>query len=329
MDYRFTPEEDAFRTEVRTFLRSEIPADWDFDPFELTGDTWDFAREFTKKLAAKGWVAPAWPKEYGGQGMGYMKQVVLSEELAYSRAPNTALIGVTYAGPTLIVYGNEEQKKQFIPGITSADIVWCQGYSEPNAGSDLASLQTRAVRDGDDYIINGTKIWSSNAHKANWCFFLARTDTEAPKHKGISYFITPMDAPGISVRPLVNMADEHVFNEIVFDNVRVPVKYLVGEENRGWYIGMTTLDFERSNISTAAQYRRTFEQLVEYVKQQGARSEEPGNGAASNGSRDGTQAKLAELAIENQVGRYLSYPGASMQSRGQIPNYDATAPKVS
>ena len=328
MDYRFTDEEESFRAEVREFLRAELPEDWDFDPFELTEDKWDFARQFTTKLATKGWVAPAWPQEYGGQGMPYMQQVVLSEEIAYHRAPNTSLIGVTYAGPTIIVYGNDDQKKQFLPGITSGGIVWCQGYSEPNAGSDLASLQTRAVKDGDDYIINGTKIWSSNAHKANWCFFLARTDTEAPKHKGISYFITPMDAPGISVRPLVNMADEHVFNEIVFDNVRVPVKYLVGEENRGWYIGMTTLDFERSNISTAAQYRRTFEQLVEYVKQQGARSEEPGNGAASNGSRDGTQAKLAELAIENQVGRYLSYRVASMQSHGQIPNYESSAAKV-
>ena len=324
MDYRFTDEEESFRTEVRQFLRSELPEEWDFDPFELTEDKWDFARDFTKKLAGKGWVAPAWPHEYGGQGMPYMKQVVLSEEIAYHRAPNTSLIGVTYAGPTIIVYGNDDQKKQFLPGITSGDIVWCQGYSEPNAGSDLASLQTRAVKDGDDYIINGTKIWSSNAHKANWCFFLARTDTEAPKHKGISYFITPMDAPGISVRPLVNMADEHVFNEIIFDNVRVPVKYLVGEENRGWYIGMTTLDFERSNISTAAQYRRTFEQLVDYVKN-------GTNGSSrTNGDEAGTsvKAKLADLAIENQVGRYLSYRVASMQSRGQIPNYESSAAKV-
>ena len=324
MDYRFTDEEESFRTEVRQFLRSELPEDWDFDPFELTEDKWDFARDFTKKLAGKGWVAPAWPQEYGGQGMPYMRQVVLSEEIAYHRAPNTSLIGVTYAGPTIIVYGNDDQKKQFLPGITSGDIVWCQGYSEPNAGSDLASLQTRAVKDGDDYIINGTKIWSSNAHKANWCFFLARTDTEAPKHKGISYFITPMDAPGISVRPLVNMADEHVFNEIIFDNVRVPVKYLIGEENRGWYIGMTTLDFERSNISTAAQYRRTFEQLVDYVKN-------GTNGSSrTNGDEAGTsvKAKLADLAIENQVGRYLSYRVASMQSRGQIPNYESSAAKV-
>jgi alkylation response protein AidB-like acyl-CoA dehydrogenase len=323
MDYRFTDEEESFRSEVRTFLRSELPQDWDFDPFELTEDKWDFAREFTKKLAGKGWVAPAWPVEYGGQGMPYMKQVVLSEEIAYHRAPNTSLIGVTYAGPTVIVYGNEEQKKQFLPGITSGEIVWCQGYSEPNAGSDLASLQTRAVKDGDDYIINGTKIWSSNAHKANWCFFLARTDMDAPKHKGITYFMTPMDTPGISVRPLVNMADEHVFNEIVFDNVRVPVKYLVGEENRGWYIGMTTLDFERSNISTAAQYRRTFEQLVEYVKEEGSRKKEE-----ENGHHDGVQAKLAELAIENTVGRYLSLRVASMQERGQIPNYESSAAKV-
>jgi alkylation response protein AidB-like acyl-CoA dehydrogenase len=320
MDYRFTDEEESFRAEVRTFLRSELPEDWDFDPFELTEDKWDFARDFTKKLAGKGWVAPAWPQEYGGQGMPYMKQVVLSEEIAYHRAPNTSLIGVTYAGPTVIVYGNEEQKKQFLPGITSGDIVWCQGYSEPNAGSDLASLQTRAVKDGDDYIINGTKIWSSNAHKANWCFFLARTDMDAPKHKGITYFMTPMDTPGISVRPLVNMADEHLFNEIVFDNVRVPVKYLVGEENRGWYIGMTTLDFERSNISTAAQYRRTFEQLLEYVKN--------GTSGTNGTNGDGVKEKLAELAIENQVGRYLSYRVASMQSRGQIPNYESSAAKV-
>ena len=329
MDYRFSPEEEAFRTEVRGFLDREVPADWDFDPFELHDENWDFARQFTTKLAGRGWVAPAWPREYGGQGLDYMKQVVLSEELAYRRAPNTALIGVTYAGPTVIVYGNEEQKQQFLPGITSGEIVWCQGYSEPNAGSDLASLQTRAVKDGDDYIINGTKIWSSNAHKANWCFLLARTDSEAPKHKGISYFMTPMDAPGISVRPLVNMADEHVFNEIVFDNVRVPRKYLVGEENRGWYIGMTTLDFERSNIATAAQYRRTLEQLVGYVLEMGNRKSANGNGAAGLPMPDHRlRAQLADLTIENTVGRYLSYRVASMQSRGQIPNYESSAAKV-
>ena len=321
MDYRFTPEEEAFRQEVRTFLEAELPEDWDYDPFELHDEIWDFARDFTRKLAERKWVAPAWPAEYGGLGLDFMKQVVLSEEMAYRRAPNTSLIGVTYAGPTIIVYGNEEQKRQFLPGITSGDIVGCQGYSEPNAGSDLASLQARALKDGDDYVINGTKIWSSSAHKANWCFFLARTDLDAPKHKGISYFICPMDTPGITVNPLVNMADEHNFNEIVFDNVRVPRKYMVGEENNGWYIGMTTLDFERSNISTAAGYRRTFEQLLTYCA-----------GTKLNGRRvvdqPGIRPRLAETAIEIEVGRYLSYRVASMQARSLIPNYESSAAKV-
>ncbi len=325
MDYRFRPEEEAFRQEVRTFLTSELPPDWDYDPFELFDEVWEFAKGFTHKLAQKGWIAPAWPKQYGGQDLPFMKQVVLSEELAYYRAPNTGYIGVTYAGPTMIVYGTEEQKNEFIPGILSGDIIWCQGYSEPNAGSDLASLEARAVRDGDDYVINGTKIWSSNAHKANWCFLLARTDMDAPKHKGISYFVTPMDAPGISTRPLVNMADEHVFNEILFDNVRIPARYRVGEENRGWYIGMTTLDFERSNISSAAQYRRTLEMLTKYVKE----SAGGGHGAGDLGKdRDATRLALADLAVENEVGRYLSYRVANMQERGQIPNYESSAAKV-
>jgi len=321
MDYRFTPEEEAFRQEVRSFLRAELPEGWDYDPFELHDENWEFALAFTKRLAARKWVAPAWPEEYGGLGLDFMKQVVLSEEMAYHRAPNTSLIGVTYAGPTFIVYGTEEQKRQFLPGITSGEIVWCQGYSEPNAGSDLASLQMTAVKDGDDYVVNGTKIWSSNAHKANWCFFLARTDLEAPKHKGISYFVAPMELPGISVNPLVNMADEHNFNEIVFDNVRVPAKYLVGEENRGWYVGMTTLDFERSNISTAAQHRRSFEQLLGYVR------DERGGSVADG---DGTQLRLrlADVAVEIETGRLLSYRVASMQSKGHIPNYESSAAKV-
>jgi len=321
MDYRFTAEEETFRQEVSTFLKAELPPDWDYDPFELHDENWGFALAFTKKLAGRGWVAPAWPSEYGGLGLDFMKQVVLSEEMAYHRAPNTSLIGVVYAGPTFIVYGTEEQKRQFLPGITSGEIVWCQGYSEPNAGSDLASLQMTAVKDGDDYVVNGTKIWSSNAHKANWCFFLARTDLEAPKHKGISYFVAPMDTPGISVNPLVNMAEEHVFNEIVFDNVRVPAKYLVGEENRGWYVGMTTLDFERSNISTAAQHRRSFEQLVGYIR------DERGGSVADGDGRQ-LRLRLADVAVEIETGRLLSYRVASMQAKGHIPNYESSAAKV-
>ena len=339
MDYRFSPEQEAFRQEVRGFLQAELPADWDYDPFELHDDSWEFARAFTRNVAARKWLAPAWPAEYGGLGMDFLRQVVLAEEMAYRRAPNTSLIGVTYAGPTFIVYGSDEQKRQFLPGITSGEIVWCQGYSEPNAGSDLASLQARAVKDGDDYVVNGTKVWSSNAHKANWCFFLARTDLDAPKHKGISYFVAPMDTPGISVNPLVNMADEHNFNEIVFENVRVPAKYLVGEENRGWYVAMTTLDFERSNISTAAQHRRTFHQLLGYCHDTpaggGSASGGKANGARPDGrpsgriiDQRGVRPRLAEIAIEIEVGRYLSYRVASIQAHGQIPNYESSAAKV-
>ena len=323
MDFRFTAEEEAFRKEVHDFIESECPS-------ELMGKGVNFFEQAPKliewrgKVAKKGWVAPAWPKEYGGAGMTVMEQFIYNLETAIMRAPSPIFIGglaVAVIGPTIIIYGSEEQKQEHITKILAGQEMWCQGFSEPESGSDLASLQTRAVKDGDDYVINGTKVWSSNAHKANWCFLLARTDPDAPKHKGISYFITPMDAPGISVRPLINMANEHVFNEIVFEDVRIPAKYLVGEENRGWYIGMTTLDFERSNISSAAGYRRSLEQLIGYAKE-----------TATNGHRmidePGVRGKLAELAIENTVGRNLSLRVASMQERNQIPNYESSAAKV-
>jgi len=322
MDYRFTDEEESFRSEVRTFLRSELPEDWDFDPFELTEDKWDFARDFTKKLAGKGWVAPAWPQEYGGQGMPYMKQVVLSEEIAYHRAPNTSLIGVTYAGPTIIVYGNDEQKNQFLPGITSADIVWCQGYSEPNAGSDLASLQTRAVKDGDDYVINGQKIWTTLAHMSQYMLLLARTDPDVPKHKGLSYFILPMNSPGVTVRPLMNMAGTHEFNEVFFDNVRIPAQNLVGEENRGWYQAVTTLDIERSNIGSAVGQQQNVEDLIKFAR------DNQSDGVVRIKSDPSLRTELAERYLETEVAMSLSSRVVSMQSKGMIPNYEASAVKL-
>src|SRR5918997_4785015 len=193
--------------------------------------------------------------------------MIFSEELAYAGAPGGGRIfGVGMIGPTLIVHGSEEQKAQHLPGITSGTVLWCQGYSEPGAGSDLASLQTRAVRDGDDYIVNGQKIWTTQAHVANWMFLLARTDQEAPKHKGISFFLLDMKTPGITVRPLVNMADRHEFNEVFFEDVRVPAKNLVGGENRGWYVAMTLLDFERSSVASVAANRRALQQLCGFAR---------------------------------------------------------------
>src|SRR3972149_9992839 len=238
MDFSLTLEQARFRDEVRSWLRSNVPGDWESRPLfgpETPEALYGFLRDWQRRLFGAGFVGPTWQMEYGGRDRSYMEELIFNEEVALAKAPPILnLLGIYLAGPTIIAYGTEAQKQRLLPKILSGEEIWCQGYSEPNAGSDLASLQTRAVRDGDDYVVNGSKIWSSSAHKANWCFFLARTDPEAPKHKGISYLICPMDLPGISVNPLVNMADEHNFNEIVFDNVRVPTKYLVGEENRGW-----------------------------------------------------------------------------------------------
>jgi alkylation response protein AidB-like acyl-CoA dehydrogenase len=318
MDFTFTPEEESLRRELRSFLEETLPADWEGPPSELADDDdqWEFARAFNKKLAVRGWIAPAWPKEYGGLGASYVEQAIFAEELGYHRAPHgQRIFGVNMLGPTLIVHGTEEQRREHLSGITSANVLWCQGYSEPGSGSDLASLQTRAVRDGDDYVINGQKIWTTGAHRADWMFLLARTDPDLPKHKGISFLLVDMKTPGISVRPLINIQNRHEFNQVFFEDVRVPRRNLVGPENGGWYVGMTLLDFERSSIGSVASARRTIEDLTNYVRK---------HGAATPAVRNG----LAELAIENEVGRLMSYRIASMQQAGKMPNYEASMMKV-
>jgi hypothetical protein len=231
MDFTFTAKELRLRDELRAFLGQTLPPDWPGPPSELADDDdqWAFAQEFNRELAARGWIAPAWPKEYGGLGASYIEQAIFAEELGYARAPHgQRIFGVNMLGPTLIVHGTEEQRREHLPGITSAKVLWCQGYSEPGSGSDLASLQTRAVRDGDDYIINGQKIWTTGAHRADWMFLLARTDPDAPKHKGISFFLLDMKTPGISVRPLINIQNRHEFNQVFFEDVRVPRRNLAG-----------------------------------------------------------------------------------------------------
>ena len=228
MDFKFSPEQEAFRQAVRRFLREALPADWEGGDFEDAYESFEFGRAFSKKLAQRNWIAPAWPHEYGGAGLSLWEQAIFSEEMAYHRAPVFNLAAIGYVGPTIILYGTEEQKKQHLKAITSAQVFWCQGYSEPNAGSDLASLQTSAVEDGDDFVINGQKIWTSLAHRADRMILLARTDPTAPKHKGISYFLVDMKSPGITVRPLVNLANQYGFNEVFFENVRVPKASLLG-----------------------------------------------------------------------------------------------------
>jgi alkylation response protein AidB-like acyl-CoA dehydrogenase len=250
-----------------------------------------------------------------------MQQFIMSEEMAGARAPAVGGMGISMVGPSLIVHGTEEQKKKFLPTILSGETFFCQGFSEPEAGSDLASLRTRAVRDGDDYVINGQKIWTSQAHRANWMFVLARTDPDVPKHKGISYFLLEMKAPGILVRPLRDITGGVLFNEVFFDNVRVPAKNIVGEENRGWYIAATTLDFERANsASSVVIQRHRAKDLIRLAKEGGVQS--------VLGRNPGLRLELADRMIEVELARLMAYQVVSMLGRGLIPNYQASMLKM-
>src|SRR2546428_8020048 len=329
MDFRDSPDEANFRKEVKAFLAAEFKGSSD-GGLEASGPNAERAKEevsrggvdrfgaykgWMKKLAAEGWTAPAWPKEYGGAGMAVMQQFVFNEEMAKARAPRPGGIGIAFGGPTIIAYGTDAQKREHLPSILSGDAVWCQGFSEPGSGSDLASLQTRAEKDGDDYVINGQKIWTSGAQFAQRMILLARTDPNAPKHKGISYFLLDMKSPGVSVRPLVNMANIPGFSEVFFDNVRVPAKDLLGEENRGWYVATTTLDIERSSIGSSIAQQQGVEDLILWVK--------------SNGSVHPTvKMELAERSIEAEAARLLSYRVITLQNRGMVPNHEASAVKL-
>src|SRR5216684_9117185 len=249
MDFNYSREDEAFRAEFRTWVETHIeyvtpmrePA-----ADEAAGE-WDARIRWHRKLNEGGWMAISWPKEYGGRGASILQNIIYHEELerAGTTAPFTGF-GISLLGPTLIHWGTDEQRRRYLPKILTAEEIWCQGYSEPNSGSDLASLQTRAVEDGDYYRINGQKIWTSNAQYSDWAFVLCRTDPDAPKHRGISYILVDMKTPGITVRPLVQMTGARGFNEVFFDEVRVPKKNLVGEKNQGWQVAITTLMFERS-----------------------------------------------------------------------------------
>lgn len=274
-------------------------------------------RAFNKLLAAKGWIAPAWPAEYGGMALGAVEQLVFGEEMAYFRAPNGGRgPAVGYAGPTIQLAGTEAQKARHLPGITNWDVVWAQGFSEPGSGSDLASLKTSAVRDGDDWILNGTKIWTSHGHYADWMYLLARTDLEAPKHRGISYFLLDLKSPGVSFQPLLNIAGRKGFGQYFFDNVRMPADALLGEENRGWYLATTTLDLERSNIANAGSARRTIDELVAYLRSL--------PGVVANATRH----RLSQHAVEVSVATMLSYRVASILASGGVPNQEASLLKL-
>ncbi len=273
MDFRLSPQQRDLREEAGAFLRQALPPGWRGSGAPISDADWSVSLEFNRKLAARGWVAPGWPKEVGGMGLNLLGQLIWHEQLSYFYAPfGNRQFGVNMIGPLILRYGTEEQRKRFIPGIISAEVNWCQGYSEPGAGSDLASLQTRADRDGDHYALSGQKTWSSNAHVADWAFVLARTDQEAPKHRGISMLLVPTRAPGFTVTPLTNMSGETDFNQMFFEDVQVPVTDRLGDENGGWHMAVELLNHERASFGDTGASRRQLDDMKADVPRSGTRS---------------------------------------------------------
>lgn len=253
MDFRDTPEEAAFRKELRAWIEANSPGDIEPTPGRMDVEA---AKTWSAKLHAAGYAGLTWPKEYGGRAAPYTHQAIYLEEVARAEAPDhIGVIGLGMAGPTIIAHGTDEQKSRYLEKILSGDEVWCQGFSEPGSGSDLASLRTKGVDDGDDFIVNGQKVWSSFAHIADWCILLVRTDPDAPKHKGITYMLVDMHADGVEVRPLRQITGDPEFNEIFFSDVRVPKANVLGEINGGWGVAMTTLMHERGTLGFALTAR--------------------------------------------------------------------------
>ncbi|TAK37086.1 MAG: acyl-CoA dehydrogenase [Chloroflexota bacterium] len=314
MDFRFPDDVERFRLEVREFLARE----WHPDP--AWGDTpADADRTFKRKLATKGWYALSIPKEYGGLGLPLLQQFVFHEELSYVDAPGTG-VGVAIVAPCLIKYGTEEIRRRFIPRIISAEIDFCLGYSEPEAGSDLAALSTTAILDGDNFVINGQKMFTTSAHRTEFVWLAARTDPTAVKHKGISMLLVDIKSPGITIRPLHAMDDTRT-NVVYYDNVIVPKENLVGEINRGWYYITTALDFERLLAFPIAGVRGIFDQIVAYVKQ-------TSRGGQPLKDQPEIRSKLARLSADLEMGQLISHQAAWKASEGQLLSHEAAMIKT-
>ncbi|RLC95129.1 MAG: hypothetical protein DRI39_00860 [Chloroflexi bacterium] len=321
MDFRFSQEDEAFRQEVREFIQQELPPDWTGTGLlqeAKDGPEWEFCRSMLRKLGAKGWHSLAWPQEYGGQG-SVTKQFILSDEMYYHELPGVDLQGALMCGPVLIEYGSEEQKKEHLPKIARGEAVWAQGFSEPGAGSDLAAVATRAVEKDDCYIVDGQKVWSTGAHRADWTFILARTDPEARKHRGISFFLVDLKSPGVTVRFLPNIVGTYC--EIFFDGVRVPKENLVGKKNDGWTVAGAVLGYERSGIHRIAAARRNLTRLLEFAQQ-----------TRRNGvplfKDPVVRNRLSHLFVECEAVRVLAHRIVWMQSTGQPVDYQASMSRV-
>ncbi len=327
MDFSLSPQELAFKKEVNDWLdehMKELPKWWGkndgSEPEPESEEYRAFSTGWHKKLYDAGFVGIAWPKEYGGRGATLMEQVIFNEEMAKRHAPTGAGgLGVGWAGPTIIAAGTEEQKKRFLPKILNGEEFWCQAFSEPEAGSDLKNIQTKAVEDGDYYVINGQKVWTTGGMRADWAILLARTnfDPNIPKQRGISYFLLDMHAPGVMVRPLKEMHGEALFGETFLDDVRIHKSLMVGEKNRGFYISMGTFEFERSNSSTAIGILTTIDNMIKLAKTMKR------NSAALSDDPEVRQ-KIARFYIEANVAKYIGLRALTRQLRGMTPGPESS-----
>jgi alkylation response protein AidB-like acyl-CoA dehydrogenase len=324
MDFNFTPEEEAFRQELRRWLEENLPQDYDPERFEVydADVRFEFQRAWQKNAHAGGWVGIHWPKEYGGRGANLMEMFIFNQEMERARAPRFAnTLGLMMAGPTIYHWGTEEQKKRYLPRILSAEEIWCEGLSEPGAGSDLASLQTRALEEGDYFVVNGQKVWTSNAHRSEWIQLFVRTDPQVPKHKGISCLLVDLKTPGVTVRPLVQITGDAEFNEVFFEDVRVAKTNLLGPKNEGWKVLVTTLMHERAGIGTELPVHRQLPELISLAKKVHL------NGRPA--SEDPTvRQKLAQFAIECEAIRYNMFRSLSKRLQGTPPGPEGSINKL-
>lgn len=314
MDFRFTEEQEKFRQEVKTFLAEQLPSDWLHGgaPEDETDEWWELTQKFLKALADRGWIALTWPKEYGGLERPTWEDAILGEELAYWRAPAMDYwFRWKMISALLLHFGDDEQKRKHLPGIAKGEVYWTQGFSEPEAGSDLGAVKVRAVDKGDCWVVNGQKIWTSGAHRAHWCFAPMMTDPDAPKRsRALSMLLIDMKKPGITVRPLESLEGASHLCEMFFDDVRVPKENLVGERGRGWLAAMVLVNIERSGTGFASLPQRILEELITYAKQ----TKHNGVPLAEDPL---IRHKLAQMAIEIQVCRMLAYRTAWVQATGQ------------
>ena len=319
MDLTLSPEEEAFRDELRAWLDANQPGR------EPEGDEagFEFRRDWQKKLYEAGWAGLSWPKEYGGRGATLVEQAIFDEEIVRAQAPQMAnVLGLAMGGPTVIAHGTDEQKERYLQPILGAEEIWCQGFSEPDSGSDLASVKTTAVREGDDWLVTGQKVWTTLAHHSKWCMLVARTDLDAPKHKGLTYFLMDMEQDAVQVRPLRQLTGESEFNELFLEEARIPDENIVGGEGNGWNVAITTLMHERATLAFGLQVAV---QIAMRELMEKARSSPVNGGMASDDPI--IRQRLAQLYIEAEVLRLNAYRGLTAQMKYGVPGPEGSLGK--